>query len=90
MSAPDHDHRPDDAWRVRRFTVLAQAEPGLLPRLIEPVAKRGLIPRRFEAIADEATLRVSLSIELDGKTASLLRASLRAVVGVATVLSEPA
>ncbi|WP_019014900.1 hypothetical protein [Elioraea tepidiphila] len=90
MTALDHDRPADDVLRVRRFTVLADAEPGLLPRLIEPLAKRGLVPRRLEVVAEDATMRLSLSVELDGGAASLLGASLRAIVGVRTVLAEPA
>ena len=90
MSALDRDASADDALRVRRFTVLAEAEPGLLPRLIEPLAKRGLVPTRLEAMADGATLRATLSVELDAAAAQLIGASLRAIVGVATVLTDPA
>jgi hypothetical protein len=90
MSALDRDRTADDAPRLRRFSILAQAEPGLLPRLIEPLAKRGLVPTRLEAIAEGATLRATLSVELDGAAARLLGASLRAIVGVATVLTDPA
>lgn len=90
MSALDHDPTADDTPRLRRFTVLAQAEPGLLPRLIEPLAKRGLVPTRLEAMADGAILRATLSVELDGAAAQRLGASLRAIIGVATVLTDPA
>lgn len=78
----------DAGSRLHRFTVLGEAEPGLLPRLIEPFAKRGLVPRHLHAVAGADGLRVSLAADLDGVTASLLAASLRATVGVATVLAE--
>lgn len=79
---------PDSGSRLRRFTVLGEAEPGLLPRLIEPFAKRGLLLRRLEASAEAEGLRVSLAAELDEAGASLLGASLRAIVGVTAVLAE--
>jgi hypothetical protein len=89
MSALDHTLPDADAPRLRRFTVLGEAEPGLLPRLIEPLAKRGLIPRRLEAVVEGATMRVSLSVVLDSGCASHLAASLRATVGVIAVLADP-
>ncbi|GIK81508.1 MAG: hypothetical protein BroJett024_26130 [Alphaproteobacteria bacterium] len=88
MSALDHLDLPEDAPRLRRFTVLGAAEPGLLSRLIEPFAKRGLVPRRVVAEAEEGALRVSLAAELDAATAALIAAGLRATVGVAAVLAE--
>jgi hypothetical protein len=88
MSAFEPSPCADDAPRPRRFVVLGAAEPGLLPRLIEPFAKRGLVPRRLEAEAEGGSLRVSLAAELDAATAALIAASLRATVGVAAVLAE--
>ncbi|WP_337876076.1 hypothetical protein [Elioraea sp.] len=88
MSALDPNLLADDAARLRRFTVLAAAEPGLLPRLIEPFAKRGLVPRRFEAAQEGDSLRVSFAAELDADTAARIAATLRTTVGVAAVLAE--
>lgn len=90
MSAlADHHDQPAPARLACRFTVLGEAHPGLLSRLIEPFAKRGLMPRRLEAQSDGAVLRVSLAAELEADAAPLLAASLRAIVGVTTVLAEP-
>jgi hypothetical protein len=88
VSALDPNLLADDAARLRRFTVLGAAEPGLLPRLIEPFAKRGLVPRRFEAAEEAGSLRVSVTAELDADTAALIAATLRATVGVAAVLAQ--
>ena len=90
MSAlADHHDQPVPARLACRFTVLGEADPGLLSRLIEPFAKRGLMPPRLEAQSDGAVLRVSLAAELEADAAPLLAASLRAIVGVTTVLAEP-
>jgi hypothetical protein len=90
MSAlADHHDQPAPARLACRFTVLGEADPGLLSRLIEPFAKRGLMPRRLEAQSDGVVLRVSLAAELEADAAPLLAASLRAIVGVTTVLAEP-
>lgn len=89
MSACQPSPGADDAARPRRLIVLGAAEPGLLPRLIEPFAKRGLVPHRLEAEAEGGSLRVSLAAELDAATAARIAASLRATVGVAAVLAEP-
>lgn len=90
MSAlADHHDQPAPARLACRFTVLAEADPGLLSRLIEPFAKRGLMLRRFEAQSDGVGLRASLALDLEADAAALLADSLRAIVGVTTVLSEP-
>jgi hypothetical protein len=76
MSALDRDPSAADVCRVSRCTVLADAEAGLLPRPIEPLAKHGLIPGRLEAVVEDAAVRLSLGVERDGGAASLLGASL--------------
>ena len=43
-----------------RFTVTAQAGPGVLPRLLDYYAKRGLVPDRFDAVCDGPRLTVEI------------------------------
>jgi acetolactate synthase small subunit len=66
-----------------RFTVLADAEPGLLPRLLQPFAKRDLTPDFMESTRTGAMLRVTLSLEaMPAEVVHLVEGNLRQVVGV--------
>ena len=71
------------------FFVSAPADPGLLPRLIEPVAKLGTVPARVHASresGDGSELVVDLRLAgVTPRTADLVGRALRAVVGVRQV-----
>jgi hypothetical protein len=73
------------------FFVTAPADPGLLPRLIEPVAKLGAVPSRVHAsreAGDGSELTVDLRLAgVAPRTAELVEYALRAVVGVRQVLA---
>ena len=73
------------------FFVTAPADPGLLPRLIEPVAKLGAVPSRTPASrAARAGSELSVDLRLAGvspRTAELVEYALRAVVGVRQVMA---
>jgi hypothetical protein len=45
-----------------RFTVTAEASPGLLSRVLEPFAKRDLIPDGVRATRDGAAMRAEVSL----------------------------
>lgn len=45
-----------------RFTLLADAFPGLLSRVLEPFAKRDLIPDSVRATRDGATMRAEVAL----------------------------
>lgn len=69
------------------FTVNAAASPGVLPRLVEPFAKRGLVPGELHSRRHGDTLAVE--IRIDGMTAELaeyLAACLRQIYLVDRVL----
>src|SRR5512145_3112775 len=71
------------------FFISAPAHPGLLPRLIEPVAKLGAVPHRMHASresGDGSELVVDLRLAgIPPRTADLVARALRAVVGVRQV-----
>jgi hypothetical protein len=71
------------------FFVSAPADPGLLPRLIEPVAKLGAVPARVHAsreAGDGTELVVDLRLAgVTPRIADLVGRALRAVVGVRQV-----
>jgi hypothetical protein len=73
------------------FFVTAPADPGLLPRLIEPVAKLGAVPSRVHAsreAGDGSELSVDLRLAgISPRTAELVEHALRAIVGVRQVLA---
>ncbi len=69
-----------------RFTVLADAAPGLLPRLLQPFAKRDLVPDALEAIRTGETMRVTLSLDaMPADVVHLVEGNLRQIVGVRDV-----
>ena len=73
------------------FFVTAPADPGLLSRLIEPVAKLGAVPNRVHASRESGDgSELSVELRLAGvapRTAELVEFALRAVVGVRQVMA---
>jgi hypothetical protein len=69
-----------------RYCFEADAEPGVLPRALELLAKRGLVPARvFAQSADDA---LSVEIEVEGlapETADHVGRCLAGIVGVRAV-----
>ena len=69
-----------------RYCFEADAEPGVLPRALELLAKRGLVPARvFAQSADDA---LSVEIEVEGlapETADHVGQCLAEIVGVRAV-----
>jgi hypothetical protein len=73
------------------FYVSAPSDPGLLPRLIAPVAKLGAVPSRVHASRESGDgSELSVDLRLVGvtpRTAELIEYALRAVVGVRQVMA---
>ncbi len=44
LTPPPLEARPVDPARVACFGIVSEPDPGALPRLLEPFAKRGLVP----------------------------------------------
>lgn len=84
----------DDAVSAVRalFYVTAEADPGLLPRLIEPVAKLGHVPVRVHASRESGDgSRMTVDLRLAGlapEGADRVRRALMSVVGVEQVLAS--
>jgi hypothetical protein len=75
--------RPDAAVR---FMLDADAGPGLLPRLLEPFAKRSLIPDRMWSHRNGAVMHVEIALAaVAPDIAHLIDGNLRQVVGVHNV-----
>jgi hypothetical protein len=69
-----------------RFTVTALPSPGLLPRLLQPFAKRDLTPDAFECVRTSTGMRVDVRMEsMPAEMVHLVMGNLRQVVGVLSV-----
>ena len=66
-----------------RYCFEADAEPGVLPRALELLAKRGLVPARVFAQADADQLSVEIEVEgLAPDTADHVGRCLSQIVGI--------
>ena len=69
-----------------RYCFEADAEPGVLPRALELLAKRGLVPARVFAQAVDDALSVEIEVEgLEPDTAEHVGLCLGQIVGVREV-----
>lgn len=69
-----------------RFMLDAEPDPGLLPRLLVPFAKRGLVPDRMWSHRGAETMHVEVALDAAPAVAvSLIEGNLRQVVGVHSV-----
>lgn len=69
-----------------RFAVQADCSPGLLPRLLQPFAKRDLVPDSFAAERRGEGVRVDIAMErMPAEMVHLVEGNLRQVVGVVSV-----
>lgn len=67
-----------------RFHVLAETSPGLLPRLLQPFAKRDLVPDLLLARRDGEMMRIEIGCEaMPAGMVHLVAGNLAQVVGVA-------
>ncbi len=69
-----------------RFMVDADPSPGLLPRLLQPLAKRDLIPDRMWSHRGASVMHVELALHaVPAGCVGLIEGNLRQVVGVRNV-----
>ena len=69
-----------------RFTVTADASPGLLPRLLMAFAKRDLVPDGLEFRRSGETVRADIQMAaMPAEMVHLVEGNLRQVVGVTQV-----
>lgn len=84
-SQSDFASRPEFA--AVRFMVDAEASPGLLPRLLQPFAKRDLTPDRMWSHRSGGTMHVELALTAAPiEYLNLIEANLRQIVGVHNVV----
>ena len=66
-----------------RFTLVAEADPGLLPRLIMPFARRDLTPDSLVCARDGHQLRVEIVMQsMPAEMVHLVEGNLQQTVGV--------
>lgn len=66
-----------------RFTLVADASPGLLPRLLQPFARRDLTPDTLESERHGNDVRVEIGMHaMPAEVVHLVEGNLRQVVGV--------
>jgi hypothetical protein len=84
MSAPPSaEQQPTVAVR---FMLDVDATPGLLPRLLQPFARRDLIPDRMWSHRSGATIHVEIAMEaMPREVVHLVEGNLRQVVGLRTI-----
>jgi hypothetical protein len=63
--------------------MMAEAEPGLLPRLLAPFARRDLIPDRVRSRREGASLVVEIAMDaMPSEMLHVVEGNLRQVIGV--------
>jgi len=86
-----HTERAGDPASTATFcySVVAAAEPGVMPRVLELFAKRNLVPSRWHSIAAaEGDLQIDIQVEgLAPDVGDYIAACLRQIVNVETVLT---
>lgn len=69
-----------------RFSLLADPCPGLLPRLLQPFAKRDLTPDGMEARCEGGTMRVDIAMAaMPAEMVHLVQGNLAGTIGVRSV-----
>lgn len=64
--------RAAEAPRVFCFSVLAVAEPGVMPRVLELFAKRNLVPKRWVSdVVGPGGLELAIDLQVEGLTPAL-------------------
>jgi acetolactate synthase regulatory subunit len=67
------------------FDVLADADPGLLPRVLVPFARRDLTPDQMKARRLGDALQATVGLEMPAEMVNLVEGNLRQIVGVRRV-----
>ena len=80
------------AETVYCFSILAEAEPGVMPRVLELFAKRGLTPTRWHSdVTGPKGRELAIDVQVDGldvATGDYIARCLRQVFQIETVLTS--
>lgn len=91
LTPPVGEARPTDPDRTACFAIVADPDPGALPRLLEPFAKRGLVPASVQARFLEAEEELVVDVQVRTLTrdeSDYVARSLRALPLVRQVLTS--
>ncbi|WP_237216343.1 hypothetical protein [Falsiroseomonas oryziterrae] len=75
----------DEPLVAARFTVTAEASPGLLSRVLEPFAKRDLVPETLRASRDGDAMRAEVALSMPLGMVHLVAGNLGQIIGVRRV-----
>ena len=79
----------DEAPVTFCYSLLARAEPGVMPRVVELFAKRGLVPQKWHSTASRSALSIEVQIGgLERDVADYIGRCMLQIVGVETVLTS--
>jgi len=71
------------------FTLQAQAEPGVMPRVVELFAKRGLVPQAWHSTIAGQLLTIDVTVGgLGRELCEYIARCMRQITGVETVLTS--
>jgi acetolactate synthase small subunit len=83
---------PARPFPVACFSVVAGAEPGVMPRVLEVFSKRGIVPSRWYGIVQGSPRpELHIDVQIAGMETQLreqIAESLRQIVNVETVLTS--
>jgi acetolactate synthase small subunit len=82
-------YAPNATRTTACFSVVAEAEPGVMPRVLELFAKRGLVPSLWHSkVAPTGELTIDLQMEgMEPPLAQQVAQCLRQIWGVSAVLT---
>jgi hypothetical protein len=75
----------DEPLVAARFTVVAEASPGLLSRILEPFAKRDLVPDTVRASRDGEAMRAEVALSMPLGMVHVVAGNLGQIIGVRRV-----
>lgn len=89
-----NDGSPTEAFRSNQpktvYSVRALAEPGVMPRMMDLLSKRGMVPDQWQSFRigpDGKVLQITFAaLDLDITVANHIANCLRQVIGVETVV----
>jgi acetolactate synthase small subunit len=79
-----HDDPPAPLVAAR-FTVVAEASPGLLSRVLQPLAKRDLTPDSLRATRHGDVIRAEIALTMPRDMLHLVAGNLGQIIGVMQV-----
>jgi acetolactate synthase small subunit len=90
MSSPKAAVAEAASTKTSRFSLQANAEPGVMPRVLELFAKRGLVPDRWQSAVARPDMTLSIDIEIgamERETTAYVANCMRQIPGVELVLT---